>query len=223
MSGQEHGAPETGAEPGDAEPQSAEELPPEVREAIAENPGEVARFLGNLDEVNDLLDGTAVATSAMDDGMVKRLTERGSNLGAAADGLATPEAATLGEAAGENAGEIADAVETLGRLQRTGTLDDVVELLDTLALVSAAMDDEMVRNLAATGSRLGEVADTAADDDVARSLERLLEALGEADAQPAESPGVIGLLRATREPEVKAGMGYLIAIARALGDGAEDR
>jgi uncharacterized protein YjgD (DUF1641 family) len=215
MSGQEHDDPV--AEQADAGAETGDELPPEVRAAIAENPAEVARFLGNLGEVNDLLDGTAVATSALDDGMVQRLAERGSNLGAAADGLATPEAAQLGEAAGENADEMAEAIETLGRLQRSGTLDDIVELLDTLSLVSAAMDDEMVTNLAATGTRLGEIADTAADDDVARSLESLLEALGEAGDHPPESPGVLGLVRAMRDPEVKTGMGFLIGIARALG------
>jgi uncharacterized protein YjgD (DUF1641 family) len=221
MSGQEHDDP-VATENGAAGAGTGEDLPPEVRAAIAENPDEVARFLGNLDEVNDLLDGTAVATSAMDDGMVQRLAERGSNLGAAADGLATPEAAQLGEAAGENADEMAEAIETVGRLQRSGTLDDVVELLDTLALVSAAMDDEMVTNLAATGTRLGEIADTAAEDDVARSLESLLEAIGEAGDQPPESPGVIGLVRAMRDPEVKTGMGFLVGVARALGRDLQD-
>ena len=199
------------------------DLPPEVREAVAEHPEEVARFLDNLGEVNDLLDGTAVATSAMDDEMVQNLTATGTNLGAAADGLATPEAAQLGEAAGENAGDLAQAIETLARLQRSGTLDDVLALADTLSLLTAAMDDEMVQNLTATGSRLGELADTAADEDVAGSLESVLEAVGEAGDQPAEPPGVVGMVKAMRDPDVQSGMGFMLAVARALGQDLNEK
>jgi uncharacterized protein YjgD (DUF1641 family) len=193
------------------------ELPPAVRKAIAEHPEEVARFLDNLGGVNDLLDGTAVATAALDDEMVTTLAETGANLGAVADGLATPEAAQLGEAAGENAGELAEAIETLARLQRSGTLDDVLALADTLSLVSAALDDEMVTNLTATGSRLGELADTAADDDVAGSLQAVLRAVGEAGDQPPESPGLLGLAKGLRDEDTQAGLAYLLSLASALG------
>lgn len=193
------------------------DLPPAVRAAIAEHPEEVARFLDNLGEVNDLLDGTAVATSALDDEMVTTLAETGSNLGAVADGLATPEAAKLGEAAGENASDLADAIETLARLQRSGTLDDVLALADTLSLVSAALDDEMVMNLTATGSRLGELADTAADDDVADSLQTVLRAVGEAGDRPPESPSLLGLARGLRDEDTRAGLAYLLSLANALG------
>lgn len=199
-----------------AEPASSE-LPPEVREAIADNPEEVARLLGNLEEANDLLDIAALATSAMDDEMVTTLSESGSNLAAAADGMATPEAAQLGEAAGENASELADALESLARLQRTGTLDDVVAMADLVSLMSGALDDEMVMTLAETGTRLGELADTAADDDVVVGLDAMLQAVGEASDQPAQAPGVVGLLNSLRDPEVQRGMGFLLAIARALG------
>ncbi|WP_424005291.1 DUF1641 domain-containing protein (plasmid) [Haloarcula salina] len=208
---------ETGASDGERTPDAETDLPPEVREAVAERPAEVARFLGNLEQVNDLLDGAALGTAAMDDEMVQTLARTGTNLGAAADGLATPETAQLGEATGENATELAEAIETLAELQRSGTLDDVLALADTLSLATAALDDEMVTNLAATGSRLGELADTAADEEVAQSLESMLAALGEAGEQPPASPGVLGLARAMRDPEVKAGLGFLLAVAKALG------
>lgn len=198
-------------------PDAGTDLPPEVREAVAERPAEVARFLGNLEQVNDLLDGAALGTAAMDDEMVQTLARTGTNLGSAADGLATPETARLGEATGENATELAEAIETLAELQRSGTLDDVLALADTLSLATAALDDEMVTNLAATGSRLGEIADTASDEEVAQSLESVLAALGEAGDQPPASPGVLGLARAMRDPEVKAGLGFLLAVAKALG------
>ena len=194
-------------------------VPPELVQAVEENPEEVARLVQNLDQVNDLLDASAVATAAMDDGMVQRLAADGSNLGAAADGAATPELAQLGESVGENADALADGVETIVELQESGTLDDLAAFADTVALLSAAMDDEMVTSLTGMGSRLGELADTASDDEVAQGLESMLHAVGDATSEEPEPVGAVGLVKALRDPEVRAGMGVAIALLRALGQG----
>ncbi|APW99623.1 hypothetical protein CHINAEXTREME_18420 [Halobiforma lacisalsi AJ5] len=193
------------------------EPPAELDELIAEHPDEVARFLERLDVVNDLLDTADLATAAMDDRMVQELSGTATNLGAAADGLATDEVARLGEATGENADDLADALETLARLQRSGTLDDLVALADLAALASNAMDDGMVTDLAATGTRLGELADTASDEDTVRTLESLLEAVGEASADPPEPVGFRGLVSALRDLNVRRGLGFAIAVARGIG------
>ncbi|MFP8956935.1 DUF1641 domain-containing protein [Natrialbaceae archaeon A-CW3] len=190
---------------------------PNLEALVAENPDEVARFLERLGVVNELLDTAELATAAMDDRMVTELSGTATNLTAAADGLATPEAAALGEATGENADELAEAIETLARLQRSGTLDDLAAVADIAALASNAMDDDMVTDLAATGTSLGELADTAADDDVTRTLASLLEAVGDAGSEHTDAVGTLGLIKSMRDPEVQAGMGFLLAMARALG------
>jgi len=123
----------------------------------------------------------------------------------------------------ENPEAIAESLETLVRLQETGTLDDLVGVADALALLSAAMDDEMVTTLASTGARLGEVADTAADEDVARGLESTLAAVGEATEAEPERLGIVGLARAMRDPQVQTGMGFLVAVARALGSDPDEQ
>jgi uncharacterized protein YjgD (DUF1641 family) len=196
-----------------------QEVPPELVTAVENNPEEVARLVQNAGQVNDLLDASAVATAAMDDGMVQRLAEDGSHLGAAADGAATPEIATLGESVGENADSLAAGVETLVELEESGTLEDLAEFADILALLSAAMDDEMVTSLTGTGSRLGEIADTASDDEVAAGLESMLHAVGDATSEDPDPVGLMGLVKALRDPEVRAGMGVAIALLRALGRG----
>jgi len=117
----------------------------------------------------------------------------------------------------DNDAELAEALETLAGLQATGTLDDLAAFADVAALLSAAMDDRMVMELTGTGSRLGEVAQTAADEDVAGGLEDALAAVGDASAAEPERTGLVGLLRAMRDPEVQAGVGFFIALARALG------
>jgi uncharacterized protein YjgD (DUF1641 family) len=117
----------------------------------------------------------------------------------------------------DNDAELAEALETLATLQQTGTLEDLASMADMMALLTAAMDDEMVTELTSTGSRLGEVVQTAGEDDVAGGLEDALAAVGDASAAEPERVGLIGLLRAMRDPEVQAGMGFVIALARALG------
>ncbi|MEF8790526.1 MAG: DUF1641 domain-containing protein [Haloarculaceae archaeon] len=185
--------------------------------AVAENPEEVVAFVERLGLLNELLDTTALATSAMDDEMVMRLAGTSSLLAESADGLATPETARLAASVGENAEDLEGALETVLRLERAGTLEELAELADAATLLTSAMDDEMVMRLARTGSSLGEVADTAAEPETARGIQRLLDAVGEAGGEPPEPVGAVGLLGALRDPEVKRGMGFLVALARGLG------
>jgi uncharacterized protein YjgD (DUF1641 family) len=188
-----------------------------LTEAIERNPEAVAEFVERLDAVNELLDVLELGTGAMDDEMVVRLARTGSTLAESADAVATPETVRLAEAVGREGDELAAAVETLTELQRNGTLDDLAALADLLALANGAVDDEMVMRLAKTGSSLGELADTAAEPETVRGLSRLLEAVGDADVEEAKPVGALGLVNATRDPEVKRGLGHLVAIARALG------
>ncbi|MGB9957072.1 DUF1641 domain-containing protein [Haloferax prahovense] len=103
-------------------------------------------------------------------------------------------------------------------VERLGLVND---LIDVLELGVDALDDEMVRSLARTGTSLAEVADDASDPDTVAGMKRLLRAVGDAEEAEAAPVGAVGLLRATRDPEVKAGLGYLVALAAALGAGTE--
>jgi uncharacterized protein YjgD (DUF1641 family) len=120
------------------------------------------------------------------------------------------ELAAFAEAVDGNEAELATLVDRL---------DDVNELLDGLALALSATDDEMVEKLAATGTELGAVADAAAEPETARGVESMLHAVGDATdlEEPPERVGILGLLAAMRDPEVQAGMGFLLAVAGNLG------
>jgi uncharacterized protein YjgD (DUF1641 family) len=185
--------------------------------AIAENPDAVAAFVRRLDAVNELLDVVALGTSALEDDMVAELAGTAATLAEAGDGLATEETVRLATLVGENGDELAASLETLVELQRAGTLDELVGFVDALSLLTAALEDDMVVELARTGSRLGEVADEAADPDAVRGLTRFVRAVGEAEAEGSDPVGPVGLVRATRDPEVQAGLGHLLALARAVG------
>lgn len=198
---------------------------PDIQTLVAQNPDEAARLLQRLDELNDLLDVASLLTAAADDEMVQSVSETGTNLGMAADGMATEEFVQLGDAVGENAEDLASSLESLAELQRTGTLDDLLALAEVASLLTAAMDDEMVQSLSNLGSQLGGLADTAGEDDITRGLESMLQAVGDATSEETEPVGAIGMARAMRDPEVKAGMGVALALLKALGRnvGSADR
>jgi len=189
----------------------------DLEAAIAENPEAVADFVRRLDAVNELLDVVDLGTSAMTDEMVVELAGTGERLAASADGIATDETVALAESVGENGAELQEALDTLVELQRSGTLDELAELGDVVSLGTSAMTDEMVRSLAGTGSSLGELADTAAKDGTRGGLTALLNSVDAAENAETSSVGMVGLMKAIRDPEIQQGLGYLLAIAKALG------
>lgn len=191
--------------------------PTDLESAIEQNPEAVAEFVAHLDAVNELLGVLSLGESALTDGMVRELSATGSTLAESADGLATEETVALAEAVGENGDELRDALDTLVVLQRSGTLDDLTELATVASLGSAALDDEMVRSLAGTGAALGEVAQAASDDDTRDGIETLLAGVGDAEREPAERVGPVGLVRELRDPDVQHGLGFLLAVAGAVG------
>lgn len=189
----------------------------DLEAAIAENPEAVAAFVRRLDAVNELLDVLALGESALTDEMARTLAGTTATLAESADNLATEETVGLAETVGQNGAELQSALESLVVLQRTGALEELVELAGVASLLTAALDDEMVRSLSATGSSLGELAETAADADTRDGLETVLQGVGNAEREPDERVGPVGLLKASRDPDVQYGLGYVLAIARAVG------
>ena len=189
----------------------------DLEAAIAENPEAVADFVRRLDAVNELLDVVDLGTSAMTDEMVVELSGTAETLAASADGIATDETVKLAESVGENGAELQEALDTLVELQQSGTLDELAELGDVVSLGTSAMTDEMVRSLAGTGSSLGELADTAAQDETRGGLTAMLNSVSAAEQAETTPVGAVGLMKAIRDPEIQHGLGYLLAIAKALG------
>jgi len=200
---------------------SPDELPDELAAAVEENPEAFATFVRNLDTVNELLEVADLGTAAMDDEMVRSLADTGATLGESADAVATDGTVELATAVGQNGETLGDAIEALARLQRSGALDDVVELAELASLATAALDDEMVRSLAGTGGSLGELADTAANDNTRSALQVVLGALGDADASgPVD---VYDVWSGIRDGEFLAGVRYALAIVRSLGRAVKNR
>lgn len=163
-----------------------------LREAIAEHGEDFAAALEHADHVKDLLDTAILVIASADEDEVERVTESLTSLIAAGDALSTEETAALAGAVGDNADDLAGALETLVRLERNGTLDEFAALAETASALE--LDEESVRG-----------------------LNRLLGAVGEAERDP-EPVGFLGVLRAARTPDVRAGLGYLLGVVRSLGN-----
>ena len=189
----------------------------DLEAAIEQNPEAVAQFVERLDAVNELLDVLSLGENALDDEMVRELSATGATLAESADGIATDETVALAAAVGENGDELREALETLTELQRSGALDELAEVAQVGSLATAALDDEMVRSLAGTGSALGEVAQTASDDSARDGVKSMLEGVGAAHRSDPEPVGALGLARSVRDPEIQYGLGYVLAIAKAIG------
>jgi len=189
----------------------------DLEAAIEENPEAVAEFVERLDAVNELLDVLSLGENALDDEMVRELSATGATLAESADGIATDETVALAAAVGEHGDELREALETLTELQRSGALDELAELAQVGSLATAALDDEMVTSLAGTGAALGEVAQTAADDDARDGVKAMLEGVGAAHRSDPEPVGALGLARSIRDPEIQYGLGYVLAVSKAIG------
>jgi uncharacterized protein YjgD (DUF1641 family) len=196
---------------------SGETVESELEAAIEENPEAVAEFVRRLDAVNELLDVLALGEDAMTDEMARDVAGTAGTLAESADGLATEETVGLAETVGKNGEQLENALESLVALQQSGTLEELIELAEVSSLATAALDDEMVTSLASTGSALGELAQTAADDDARDGLETVLTSVAAAERDPPDEIGALGLLRAARDPEVRYGLGYLLSVSRAIG------
>lgn len=161
-----------------------------VRKAIEAHGEDVAAALEHTEHVKALIDTIIVVMATADEDDIDYLTDSMASLIATGDALATQDTPALAEVVGENPTELANALETLVRLERNDTLDDLAALGETAAGIE--LDDASVRG-----------------------LNRLLSAVGEAE-QTAQPMGLFGAIRATRTRAVRGGLGYLVRLVGGL-------
>ena len=190
------------------EPSFAPYVPPgSAGAALADSPRE--RLLARLDDertaaaLEQLLDNAellAFAVAALD-GFLRRGDEV---IEAVAESVGDLRGAAQGAARSASAVELAAALPRLrdiaNRAMAHHTLEAITQLTDAAVPVveSGLLDPKLVRTLA----------------DAGRSLATAYE--GARTARP-EPLGALGLVRATRDPDVQRGLGFLVAVARDFG------
>lgn len=164
-----------------------------VRAALAEHGEDIAAAIERTDQVKELIDLAILTVASADDDQVDHVTEAMGHLIKAVDGLSAEGSVALAEAVGDNGDELARALVTIGRLERTGKLDDLLDIAESVSAVHVT-------------------------DGTADGLDRFAGAITSAEAN-AEPVGLLGFLRGLLTPEGRAGMGYLLTVVRALGAG----
>lgn len=211
-----------------------------LRAAIEAYGGEYADAAEYTDELEDVLRTAIVVLASADEADVEHVTDSLVALVNAADGISTEGTVALAEGVGENGAELAATLETLVELQRDGHLDTFVTLAEAF---SESLSPEEAEHLAETihdnadefaGAldsvleleREGDLDDLVAtaqtlsaldiDENAVAGMNRFFGAIGDAE-RDAESMGLLGTIRSLGNADVRAGLGYLIALLKAQG------
>lgn len=112
-----------------------------LREVLDEHGDDLAAALDRTDEAAAVVETAILVLASAEEDEIATHTDSAGNLVAAADGLTTEAAADLATDVGENGDDLADALETVLQLQRTGQLDALQELATTVA--DATTPDEV--------------------------------------------------------------------------------
>jgi len=163
----------------------------ELKEALAAHSESLAAIIAQTDELDDAFTTAVLIAATADEDELEHIASSTANLIAAADGLSTEETAALAADLGESADDLADALEAVLELQRAGALDELIALAKMLSALEV-------------------------DTDTVDGLNELLSAVGTAQ-RDAEPVGILGLLGQFRDRNVRAGIGYIVAILKEQG------
>lgn len=162
-----------------------------LRAAVDDHGEDIAALVEQSDRVKDLIDTTVLVLASAEDDDVAYLADAIGDLVRTADAASTEETVALAEFVGENGEDAAATLEKVVELDRAGTLDDLLELGETLSALD--VDEESVG-----------------------TLNRLLDAVETAEEE-AEPVGPLGALRSLRGRDARAGLGFLVSLLRATG------
>ena len=168
-----------------------------LRAALAEFGDEYAAAVEHTDDLVEVLETAILVVASADDEDVEHVTDSLVALTNAADELTTEQTVALAERIGEDGDALAAMTGRLVELERSGDLEEL------LALAELAADLEL-------------------DDDAIRGMNRVFAAVGEVERQPEsdrQSIGLLGLARSLRSANLRAGLGYGVAVLKALGRG----
>jgi uncharacterized protein YjgD (DUF1641 family) len=173
------------------EPERAQEGEEALRSVLEAYGGDYADAAEYTEELENIIETAILVIASADDQDVDNVTQSLVTLVEAADGLSTEGTVALAEGVGENSEDLTEALESVLELQRTGQLDDLVDIAGLLSTL--------------------EINETTVD-----GMNRLLRVLDEAERET-EPVGVFGILRSLSENNVRAGLGYLLTIVRVQG------
>lgn len=211
-----------------------------LRAVLEEYGGDYAAVAEYTDELEDILETAVLVLASADDEEVGSVTESMVTLVEAVDAVSTDGTVELAEGVGENAGDLADTLETVVRLQQQGHVDMFVDIAETL---SESLDEEDAEELAVVLGNNGSEAAAAIDSvmelqredhldnllelaktlsalDIDEStvdgLNRVLNAVGETEQEP-KPIGLLGTVRSVGRRDVRTSFSYIVNVLKEQG------
>ncbi|RRJ29570.1 DUF1641 domain-containing protein [Halocatena pleomorpha] len=211
-----------------------------LRAVLEEYGSDYAAAAEYTDELEDILETAVLVLASADDEEVEYVTDSVVTLIEAADAVSTDGTVALADGVSENASELTELLETVGRLQRQGHVDTFVAITETLSTslteeeaeelavvlgengseVTAAIDSMMELQREGHLDDLVELSKTLSaleiDESTVTGLNRVLNAVGEAEHDP-EPIGLYGSVRSLTRRDVRTSLGYLMNVLKAQG------
>jgi len=211
-----------------------------IQNALATNGEPLAAVINNSEEFENALETAILVIASVDDEELDEITGSTANLVAAVDGLSTDGAADLATDLGENADELSASLETVVALQQAGHLDDLAALATAFTESLSPEDSEALSTmLSENGPELVDALDTLLelqqegqlealvgtaktlsaielDAEAVQGMNDFLGAVGEA-RRDSEPVGLRGTVRQLKSRDLRAGLGYLLALLKAQG------
>jgi uncharacterized protein YjgD (DUF1641 family) len=119
----------------------------------------------------------------------------------------------------ESAPSISHVIRRVDELTKSGALDSVLDLAQVLQAAEASVGDAMVHRLGEMVRVLGEMGDLLITSGLPQRLPALMEAASAARAEAEADPstiGLLGLMKALKQPEVQFALKFMLALARRM-------
>lgn len=136
-----------------------------------------------------------------------------------ADVAASPEVLALLEQVRASAPALTHALQRVDELHQSGALDTMLDMAQVLQAAKVSVGDAMVHRMANMVRVLGEMVDVATTCGLPDKLPAVVEAVGtaRADAEADQTTlGVMGLMKALRQPETQFALKFVLALSRRL-------
>ncbi|HWI65719.1 MAG TPA: DUF1641 domain-containing protein [Symbiobacteriaceae bacterium] len=132
---------------------------------------------------------------------------------------ASPEVLALMAQIEASAPALTHALKRVDELHQSGALDTMLDLAQVLQAAKVSMGDAMIHRMANTVRVLGEMVDVLTTCGLPEKLPAVVEAVGMAgeEAKADQSTlGVMGLMKALRQPETQYALKFMLALSRRL-------
>ncbi|MEM0089378.1 MAG: DUF1641 domain-containing protein [Archaeoglobaceae archaeon] len=116
----------------------------------------------------------------------------------------------------ENKEAILNALDKLVWLEKSGNLDAIIGFASLIKIVQDSISDTVVDRTSEILSNLGLLSVKFTNDRALALLNAIGDAICRCESEP-QPVGLIGLIRALRDPDVKKAIGILLNIAKELG------